>query len=352
MTGTTERHLARRHVEDRRRRHLARRHLRSRDSTCSSSAPASRRPGTAGCAPATISTAPRPWRSTPTTARSSGTSRPRRTTAGTSTASTSSSRSSSRRTARRSRPAPRPTATASSSSWTATNGKLHQRLRRSSPRSPGPRAIGDDGRPICTTGHRGPRDPDGRRPSGKEKDPVFNAPSFLGAKNWMPMAYSQKTGLFYVPSNEWGMDIWNEPITYKKGAAYLGAGFNIKPLYEDHIGVAARDRSRDRRDQVRGQEPRAALGRGADHRRRPRLLRHARGLPAGRRRQDRRDAVEVPTPARAWSARRSPGSRTASSTSPSSRAGAAPCRSGAARSPQVVKNFNQGGSVWAFKLVD
>jgi alcohol dehydrogenase (cytochrome c) len=33
------------------------------------------------------------------------------------------------------------------------------------------------------------------------------------------------------------MDIWNEPITYKKGAAYLGAGFTIHPLYEDHIGV-------------------------------------------------------------------------------------------------------------------
>ena len=41
---------------------------------------------------------------------------------------------------------------------------------------------------------------------------------------------------FYVPSNEWGMDIWNEPISYKKGAAYLGAGFTIKPMYEDHIG--------------------------------------------------------------------------------------------------------------------
>ena len=51
------------------------------------------------------------------------------------------------------------------------------------------------------------------------------------------MAYSQKTGLFYVPSNEWDMEIWNEPITYKKGAAYLGAGFNIKPLYNDHVGV-------------------------------------------------------------------------------------------------------------------
>ena len=24
---------------------------------------------------------------------------------------------------------------------------------------------------------------------------------------------------------------------YKKGAAYLGAGFTIKPLFEDHIGV-------------------------------------------------------------------------------------------------------------------
>ncbi|WP_419800065.1 PQQ-binding-like beta-propeller repeat protein [Terasakiella sp.] len=32
------------------------------------------------------------------------------------------------------------------------------------------------------------------------------------------------------------MDIWNEPITYKKGAAYLGAGFTIKPLFEDYIG--------------------------------------------------------------------------------------------------------------------
>jgi glucose dehydrogenase len=25
------------------------------------------------------------------------------------------------------------------------------------------------------------------------------------------MAYSPQTGLFYVPANEWGMDIWNEP---------------------------------------------------------------------------------------------------------------------------------------------
>ena len=71
---------------------------------------------------------------------------------------------------------------------------------------------------------------------GKGKS-VLAAPSFLGGKNWMPMAYSPDTNLFYVPANEWAMDIWNEPVTYKKGAAYLGAGFTIKPLYDDYIGA-------------------------------------------------------------------------------------------------------------------
>ncbi|MFL5412051.1 MAG: PQQ-dependent methanol/ethanol family dehydrogenase [Myxococcales bacterium] len=65
---------------------------------------------------------------------------------------------------------------------------------------------------------------------------VWTVPNFLGGKNWNPVAYSRDTGLFYVPANEWGMDIWNEPITYKKGAAYLGASFVIKPVYEDHVG--------------------------------------------------------------------------------------------------------------------
>jgi alcohol dehydrogenase (cytochrome c) len=72
---------------------------------------------------------------------------------------------------------------------------------------------------------------------GKKGETTFNAPSFLGGKNQMPMAYSPKTGYFYVPANEWGMDIWNEPVSYKRGAAYLGAGFTIKPLNEDYIGA-------------------------------------------------------------------------------------------------------------------
>jgi len=66
---------------------------------------------------------------------------------------------------------------------------------------------------------------------------VYTAPSFLGGKNQMPMAYSPATKLFYVPSNEWGMDIWNEPVTYKKGAAYMGAGFTIKVPGDGPIGA-------------------------------------------------------------------------------------------------------------------
>ncbi|MDD2221811.1 MAG: methanol/ethanol family PQQ-dependent dehydrogenase [Pseudomonas sp.] len=94
------------------------------------------------------------------------------------------------------------------------------------------KGLDKDGRPIYDESNR-----PGAPGEGKQGSSVFVAPAFLGAKNWMPMAYSQDTGLFYVPVNEWGMDIWNEGVTYKKGAAYLGAGFTIRPLNEDYIGV-------------------------------------------------------------------------------------------------------------------
>jgi len=90
------------------------------------------------------------------------------------------------------------------------------------------------GRPNFVPENR-PGDPTASA-DGKKGNAVFAAPGFLGGKNQMPMAYSPKSKMFYVPTNEWGMDIWNEPISYKKGGAYLGAGFTIKPLYDDHIG--------------------------------------------------------------------------------------------------------------------
>ncbi|MGD0633622.1 MAG: methanol/ethanol family PQQ-dependent dehydrogenase [Beijerinckiaceae bacterium] len=93
--------------------------------------------------------------------------------------------------------------------------------------------IGPDGRPVYDPAFR-PGDP--TKGDGKKGASVFAVPSFLGGKNWMPVSYDPQTKLFYVPSNEWGMEIWNEPVSYKKGAAYLGAGFTIKPVFEDHIG--------------------------------------------------------------------------------------------------------------------
>ena len=91
--------------------------------------------------------------------------------------------------------------------------------------------IDENGRPIYNEENR-----PGNPLDNAKGEMVFAVPSFLGGKNWMPMAFSQNTGMFYVPANEWGMDIWNEPISYKKGAAYLGAGFTIKPIFESHIG--------------------------------------------------------------------------------------------------------------------
>ena len=96
------------------------------------------------------------------------------------------------------------------------------------------KSLDKNGRPVYDPANR-PGNPKNAK-EGKKGSSVFAVPSFLGGKNWMPMAYSKDTKLFYIPSNEWGMDLWNEPVTYKKGAAYLGAGFTIKPIFDDHIG--------------------------------------------------------------------------------------------------------------------
>ncbi|WP_346288751.1 PQQ-dependent methanol/ethanol family dehydrogenase [Zoogloea sp.] len=90
------------------------------------------------------------------------------------------------------------------------------------------------GRPIYVDDNR-PGDPTAGA-DGKKGKTVLAAPSFLGGKNQQQIAYNPKTGLFYVPANEWAMDIWNEPVSYKRGAAYLGAGFTIKALHDDYIG--------------------------------------------------------------------------------------------------------------------
>lgn len=89
------------------------------------------------------------------------------------------------------------------------------------------------GRPIENEGQRPPLPAE-----GEDKGATIEvSPPFLGGKNWNPMAYSKKTGLFYVPANHWKEDYWTENVTYQAGAAYLGQGFRIKKLFDDHIGT-------------------------------------------------------------------------------------------------------------------
>ena len=89
------------------------------------------------------------------------------------------------------------------------------------------------GRPNEVAGQRPPLPTAG----GDKGKAVFVSPPFLGGTNWMPMSYSPDTGLFYIPGNHWAMDYWTENLTYKAGSAYLGQGFRIKRLYDDHVGT-------------------------------------------------------------------------------------------------------------------
>jgi PQQ-dependent dehydrogenase (methanol/ethanol family) len=89
------------------------------------------------------------------------------------------------------------------------------------------------GRPNEVAGQR----PPAPKPGEEKGEAIQVTPNFLGGTNWMPMAYSQDTGLFYIPSNDWTEDYWTENVTYKKGAAYLGQGFRIHRLFDTHIGA-------------------------------------------------------------------------------------------------------------------
>ena len=205
----------------------------------------------------------------------------------------------------------------------------------------------ESGRPIYKDNY--PKDPTAVAEAGLERDPVFAAPSFLGGKNWMPISYSQNTSLFYVPSNEWGMDIWNEPITYKKGAAYLGAGFNIKPLNDDYIGAmrAIDPKTGEIKFEVKNTAP---LWGG--------IMTTAGGLVFYGTPEGYLQAVDDTTGEILWKFNTGSGIVGSPVTweqdgeqyvsVSSGWGGAVPLWGGDVAA--IVKNFNQGGSVWTFKL--
>ena len=59
---------------------------------------------------------------------------------------------------------------------------------------------------------------------GKE---VFTCPSFLGGKNWWPIAVDPQTHFAYVPTMHTCMKIKGGPVKYKAGLPFLGESFNV-----------------------------------------------------------------------------------------------------------------------------
>ncbi|MFL5574775.1 MAG: PQQ-dependent dehydrogenase, methanol/ethanol family [Gemmatimonadaceae bacterium] len=70
-----------------------------------------------------------------------------------------------------------------------------------------------DGRPRVV--------PEKRTAQGKKVTEI--CPSLEGGKNQQPAAFSPRTGLFYVPTNNLCMDFEVRPVTYIAGTPYIGA---------------------------------------------------------------------------------------------------------------------------------
>jgi PQQ-dependent dehydrogenase (methanol/ethanol family) len=69
--------------------------------------------------------------------------------------------------------------------------------------------------------------------AGNVKRPGMNrkasdvCPNLIGAKNWMPMSYDQKSGLVYIPTINLCMDMEGIQQDYKRGQFYLGVNFDL-----------------------------------------------------------------------------------------------------------------------------
>jgi PQQ-dependent dehydrogenase (methanol/ethanol family) len=65
-----------------------------------------------------------------------------------------------------------------------------------------------------------------KRPGMKRKASDV-CPNLIGGKNWMPMSYSEVTGLVYIPTMNLCMDMEGIQSEYKRGAFYLGVNFEL-----------------------------------------------------------------------------------------------------------------------------
>jgi alcohol dehydrogenase (cytochrome c) len=59
--------------------------------------------------------------------------------------------------------------------------------------------------------------------------PIFTCPSFLGGKNWWPMAVNPEQGLAFVPTLHACMKMEGTAVSYMAGLPYLGETFEVRP---------------------------------------------------------------------------------------------------------------------------
>ncbi len=159
----------------------------------------------------------------------------------------------------------------------------------------------------------------GRRdlPEGKHKN---LCPAIAGGYSWNAGTYNPKTGLFYKVGYEWCIDlevVKTEPITEPVVQLNIGADFTFVPPEGDKLRghIRARDPITGK---VKFEIPypgRHSARQPADHRRQPAVRAGSRRHAGRLRRQQRQEAVDATTTARATTAASSPTWPRASSTS-------------------------------------
>ena len=130
--------------------------------------------------------------------------------------------------------------------------------------------------------------------NGEDTNSKGICPAAFGTKDQQPAAYSPETQLFYVPTNHVCMDYEPYKVSYTAGQAYVGAAVAMYPpegRYQH--GQLHRLGRQDRQDRLVQQGAVLGLGRRPGNGRRRRVLRHARGLPEGDRRQDGQGTLQV-----------------------------------------------------------
>ena len=110
-------------------------------------------------------------------------------------------------------------------------------------------------------------------------------PAALGSKDQQPASFDPETKLFYVPTNHVCMDYEPFKVEYTAGQPYVGATLSMFPAPGQpwRHGQLHHLERRHRQDRAEPRREVLGLERRAQHRRRPVLLRHARGLPEVRR---------------------------------------------------------------------